>query len=101
RRAQQGFFDFAIEFDDIFCSAKLDCAPSLLHRPDGSRGPTAIVAFACSGGKGDRTYMYSSDLVLSCPAPAGSGEGDIALTVPMAAASPGQHPGIAPGIYAW
>jgi len=58
RRASQGFLDVAISFDDIFCSAKVDCQYDdgpieLLHHPVlGSRGQTAVFAVACSAGPG-------------------------------------------------
>ncbi len=66
RRAMQGFFDVAVEFDDIFCSAKLDCQDELLHDADGHRSATAVVAFACTAGENEETFLYTSDLVLSC-----------------------------------
>lgn len=65
RSARQGFFDFAVEFDDIFCSAKLDCNPRLLHHGD-ERSATAVLAFACASGQGQPTFMYLSDFTLSC-----------------------------------
>ncbi len=65
RSARQGFFDFAVEFDDIFCSAKLDCNPRLLHDGD-ERSATAILAFACASGTGEPTNLYLSDLTLTC-----------------------------------
>lgn len=49
RDANQGFFDVAVNFEDIFCSAKLDCRSELLHRGD-VRDATAVVAFACASG---------------------------------------------------
>lgn len=67
RSAEQGFFDIAIEFDDVFCSAKLDCQENLLHRPGGERGPTAVVAFACAAGSGQPTWLYfADDIKLTC-----------------------------------
>ena len=66
RRANQGFFDIAVNFEDVFCSAKLDCVPTLLHRPDGTRDLTAVLAFACTAGPGDDTCLYADDVVLDC-----------------------------------
>jgi len=73
RSAEQGFFDIAVNFDDIFCSAKMDCQDELLHRPgpDGKRDLTAVVAFACTAGtKGDGTpedtYLYWGDAAIVC-----------------------------------
>jgi hypothetical protein len=56
RQANQGFFDVAVTFDDIFCSAKVDCVDNdgpleLLHHPlSGLRSQTAVVALACTAG---------------------------------------------------
>ena len=73
RAANQGFFDVAVEFDDIFCSAKLDCLDSqggplkLLFDPDtGARGQTVVVAWACTAGIGAETWLYEDNLVVSC-----------------------------------
>jgi|GEM_PF-1398206 len=67
RAAQQGFFDFAISFDDIFCSAKVDCVDALLHQPGGGRGPTAVVALACTADTAaDDTWLYLDDLQIDC-----------------------------------
>lgn len=66
RRAHQGFFDLAVSFEDVFCSAKLDCVPALLHRPDGERDLTAVLAFACTAGPDDDTCLYADDVVIDC-----------------------------------
>ena len=72
RAARQGFFDVAVELDDVFCSAKLDCEDGegqplrLLHDADGVRSPTAVFAFACTGGAGADTHLYLSDLRVDC-----------------------------------
>lgn len=60
REANQGFFDVAVNFDDIFCSAKLDTCygtspanqqpMTLLTGGDQVRDPTAVFAFACTAG---------------------------------------------------
>jgi len=71
RRATQGFFDVAVEFDDIFCSAKFDCEQedgspnALLFGPDG-RVPTAVLALACTSGAGGDTRLYLDDLTIDC-----------------------------------
>jgi len=49
RDADQGFFDIAVNFEDIFCSAKVDCNTKLLNS-GADRVPTAIVGFACTSG---------------------------------------------------
>lgn len=78
RRADQGFFDVAVAFDDVFCSAKFDCLrdpgdPSstidlLFHA--GVRDTTFILGFACTGGLGDAvdTWQYLDDVRVACGA---------------------------------
>jgi len=67
RRAEQGFFDVAIQFEEIFCSAKLDCQDTFLHDPAGVRGPTAVVAFACATSSGKPTYLhFADDILMQC-----------------------------------
>ncbi|TNF37866.1 MAG: hypothetical protein EP329_01985 [Deltaproteobacteria bacterium] len=72
RRAEQGFFDVAVQFQDLFCSAKLDCENpdgsdlELLHAPDGGRGMTAVLGFACTASTTGSTYLYMDDLVIHC-----------------------------------
>ncbi|MBL8786656.1 MAG: hypothetical protein JNJ59_17255 [Deltaproteobacteria bacterium] len=65
RRADQGFFDIAVTFEDVFCSAKFDCQDELLH-DGGTRGLTGVMAFACAAGKDTSTVLYLSDVVLAC-----------------------------------
>lgn len=71
RDAHQGFFDIGVDFEDVFCSAKLDCrdddgeALKLLF--DGAtRGPTVVVAFACTAGANETSYLHMDDLVFAC-----------------------------------
>jgi len=70
RQADQGFFDVAVQFEDIFCSAKLDCQSDaggdldLLFNGD-RRDMTAVLGFACISGEGE-TYLYMDDLVVDC-----------------------------------
>ncbi|TNF23548.1 MAG: hypothetical protein EP329_27320 [Deltaproteobacteria bacterium] len=73
RRAVQGFFDVAIAFDDVYCSAKLDCVDAagdpllLLHDADGVRARTAVLAFACTADTGaDVTHLYLDALDVTC-----------------------------------
>jgi len=72
RTAQQGFFDVAVNFDDVFCSAKLDCQGEegpieLLYDPaDGARKTTVVLGFACTTGPGQLTWLHFSDVSLSC-----------------------------------
>ncbi len=62
RDADQGFFDIGVNFSDVFCSAKVDCQPALLHNDAGVRGPTGVVAFACTAGDSGPTHMYLDDI---------------------------------------
>jgi|GEM_PF-811958 len=74
RESNQGFFDVAVDFEDVFCSAKLDCEDDqggdldLLHRPGGGpRDMTAVFAFACTGTlAAGETVMYMDDLRIAC-----------------------------------
>ena len=67
RDAKQGFFDVAVEFEDVFCSAKVDCQSSLLTRPGAEeRGPTVVLGFACTSGQGQPTWLHMSDVAVVC-----------------------------------
>ncbi len=77
RAAQQGFFDVAVNFDAIFCSAKVDCTYDaagnepieLLHDPaTGERVQTAVIGLACSAGPGSDvdTALMMSDVRVYC-----------------------------------
>jgi|GEM_PF-1043040 len=72
RRAEQGFFDIAVQFSDVFCSAKLDCLSDqggdleLLHHPGGGRDLTAVLGFACTASLSGDTYLYMDDPYVSC-----------------------------------
>ncbi|TNF25192.1 MAG: hypothetical protein EP329_23520 [Deltaproteobacteria bacterium] len=104
RAAQQGFFDVAVSFEDVFCSAKLDCVRDgtaddldLLHNPllGGARDLTAVLAFACTGSPtATDTYLYMDDPVVTCSGLADpvtfdvSGQGNVDL-----AAATSQNPG--------
>ena len=80
RNAQQGFFDIAVNFEDIFCSAKLDCRTDsdesgvvdtaddyiqLLHDASG-RSDTVVMGFACTAGPGQDTHLYWTDVTVTC-----------------------------------
>ena len=86
RPAQQGFFDIAVSFNDIFCSAKFDCCDTpaaaacdlggsediaLLFDADGQRASTMVLGFACTGGLGAdvETQLYLDALQLDCTDP--------------------------------
>ncbi len=76
RQANQGFFDIGVNFDDIFCSAKVDCRGpdggplKLLFNTSGVRDTTIVSALACTTGPGEgtRTFLYRNPLVISCSA---------------------------------
>jgi len=83
RPAEQGFFDIAVDFDDIYCSAKFDCCHAdaagtacasdiaLLHAADGGRDTTMVLGFACTAGpeSGVETELYLDPLELDCTSP--------------------------------
>ena len=79
RPATQGFFDVAVTFDDLFCSAKFDCCADdgaggcvdlqLLHAPGGERGRTFVLTLSCAAGVAGEpvdTRLYLDDVVLAC-----------------------------------
>ena len=74
RAAQQGFFDVAVSFEDVFCSAKLDCQDlatggdlNLLYNSDlGARDLTVVLGLACTGAPGGPTFLYMDDPVVTC-----------------------------------
>ena len=76
RDANQGFFDIAVNFEDIFCSAKVDTcyaggqAIELLFDRDAKRAPTAVFAFACTAGPGADvdTVLHLGSLAIDCGA---------------------------------
>ncbi|TNF24959.1 MAG: hypothetical protein EP329_23905 [Deltaproteobacteria bacterium] len=90
RAANQGFFDVAVTFDDIFCSAKLDCGPTtapeddikLLHDPSGVRATTAVLGLACTADPDTvaTTRLYLDDLRITCV-----GSGNTTVVVPTGA----------------
>ena len=75
RAATQGFFDVAVAFEDIFCSAKVDCVDAegdplaLLFNASGARDRTVVLGLACTAdlGAGD-TVLYRDDVVVDCGA---------------------------------
>ncbi|MFT7580029.1 MAG: hypothetical protein ACI9MR_001696 [Myxococcota bacterium] len=77
RQANQGFFDIAVNFEDIFCSAKVDCAypdgPNvgpieLLFNPTtGERAQTAVLGFACTGGPAATAEAPNDTVLLRDP----------------------------------
>jgi|GEM_PF-559780 len=85
RPAQQGFFDIAVNFNDVFCSAKLDCCAdadgsdscdagediALLFDASGARASTMVLGFACTAGAADdvQTQLYLDPLQLDCTSP--------------------------------
>ena len=82
RPAEQGFFDIAVNFNDIFCSAKFDCCVEdalgacgpdleLLHDGTGERATTFVLGFACTAGPGTdvETELYLDAVELDCTPP--------------------------------
>jgi hypothetical protein len=74
RRAAQGFFDIAVSFDDIFCSAKLDCEEDdggpifLVHGADGERAPSVVLALSCVDPGSTDLRLYLTDVAVDCGA---------------------------------
>ncbi len=82
RPAQQGFFDVAVNFNDVFCSAKLDCCDdadgddvceagediALLFTSGAGRGRTIVLGLACTAGTASdaTTTLYMDDLAFDC-----------------------------------
>ncbi len=74
RDADQGFFDIAVNFEDIFCSMKIDTCTdegpiTLLFGDEADEGrvETAVIASACSAGTDDAdTEMWMAPLQVSC-----------------------------------
>lgn len=108
RDANQGFFDVAVTFDDLFCSAKVDCQDDdgpleLLFNPaTGARGPTVVAAFACTAGAGAsvRTNLYRDPLVIACGADVTVLDPSVGLGNAYGASSPDPLPGDAIWQYA-
>ncbi|PKN56037.1 MAG: hypothetical protein CVU56_18365 [Deltaproteobacteria bacterium HGW-Deltaproteobacteria-14] len=83
RPADQGFFDIAVNFNNIFCSAKLDCCQEneagtacaddlkLLFDAGGERATTIVLGFACTAGASSdvETELYLDAVKLDCTAP--------------------------------
>jgi len=95
RQAQFGFLDVAVRFNEVFCSAKVDCERDdstetlrFLQKPDGSDGDTVVVGFTCfagtdSNGDAKPLYLYLDDITLDCGADkakvyVGQGPGNLA-----------------------
>ena len=98
RAAEQGFFDVSVNFDDIFCSAKLDCLNdsggplALLHDPGtGQRGRTVVLGFACTAGPGQATTLYLDDVQVAC-------DGGVTYAIDPSG-GPGNLGGAAPGLF--
>ena len=105
RPAQQGFFDVAVNFNNIFCSAKFDCCNdantndacdtgediALLFTSGAGRGRTMVLGFACTAGTdgGDATTLYMDPLTFDCTSPENGFTTDFSVT--SAAASPGNQ----------
>jgi len=76
RAGEQGFFDISVNFQDLFCSAKLDCERTvngqpqpleLLYNPHtGKRDLTAVLGFACTAGPDQDTYLHMSKVAITC-----------------------------------
>ena len=108
RDAEQGFFDIAVNFEDVFCSAKLDCVDEFLHNAEGDRDVTVNMTFACTAGTAatgpQATNMYLSNVELVCvDADPNDGEvlDTISQTINLASAEPGQQGATPPLLFQW
>ncbi|MCB9734904.1 MAG: hypothetical protein H6745_20140 [Deltaproteobacteria bacterium] len=73
RPANQGFFDIAVNFNDIYCSAKYDCnVGDFLHDVDATNGSarekTHVIGLACTSGSGTNadTTLLMTDITIKC-----------------------------------
>ncbi len=66
RTANQGFFDFAITFDQIQCSAKFDCDTEMLFDENGNRTQTFVLGFTCASEDGEELYLHFNDIQFVC-----------------------------------
>ncbi len=98
RDAEQGFFDIAVNFSDVFCSAKVGCNEELLFNAEGKRDLTFIVGFACTSGVGDPTWLYLDDFALECTKLTDGVTTTTALSF-NPDQEPGQHGPIGSGIF--
>jgi hypothetical protein len=71
--AKQGFFDIAVRFDEVFCSAKLDTCYedggqiNLLFDDSGNEAHTAVAAIACTAGtEALTTHLFHSTFQVVC-----------------------------------
>jgi len=100
RDASQGFFDVAVSFEDVFCSAKLDCKKDgqpldLLFHGD-KRDTTMVAAFACTSGGTQPTLMHMDALVLECQ---DSATGITTRMVDVPTRGPGNSGPLAPYVF--
>lgn len=73
RDANQGFFDIAVNFEDVFCSAKFDTCYettperriNLIHGSDSVRDWTGVFGFACTAGADSATADIVTHLLMS------------------------------------
>jgi hypothetical protein len=72
RSAQAGFADVSVNFEDIFCSAKVDCATDnntpleLLFDDNGERMPSGVLAITCANEPGSDPHIYLNDPRIVC-----------------------------------
>lgn len=73
RPARQGFADITVDIDEVQCSAKADCVPSLVPDGAGVRGPSLVTGLVCTGNRAGldgvlQTLVYAGDLRCVDPA---------------------------------
>jgi len=101
-QADQGFFDIAVNFDDVFCSAKLDdcnttgAKINLIFDPTtGERINTIVAAVSCTGGPGDAvdTQLNLTSLNVGCTSDSSSGTLDFSTVGQEGNLTIGDYPG--------
>lgn len=72
RDEDEGFFDIGVKFDEVFCSAAVDCRddqgqPLKLLFPEsgGQRAETVVFGLACASRRG-ATWLHLEDIIVEC-----------------------------------
>jgi len=102
RDAEQGFFDVAVNFEDIFCSGKFDSCYDvtansgrpieLLFGDDDDRDHTAVAALACTAGPGSAgTELLLTTPTVTCQGSNGPVEFGLDLAAPNGGDLGGNH----------
>ena len=89
RELRMGLASCAVDLEEVLCTAKIESRDEFLPDPaTGERGPTMIVAGACSDSDGDSLFVYATDARITC--------GDQVMVFPAASAPVGHNPALPP-----